>query len=395
MSFAFPWSNMRAARVTYSLVVMLFMTAIVGLTVVNAAVIGPTLNVSNDEGGSTRPRVAQDPNGNVHVVWDSAEGSRVVRYAKGTWNGATYVFGPSVEIANVGGFQYSTPNIAVAPNNTVMVVWSDGTIRLRTWSAAAAVPGGTAVGLTGGIQPSVYPDANSNFHIAWSGDFRLQYCQWSGTACSNRAAFDDTENVGNRPDIAVDSNNNVHIVWDTGQTVNYRTRAAGAANFSGIQPIGGGNSAQIAADGKGNVHIVRSQNFDIYYCSKTIATGCGNQHIMDGLNDVEPSIGATRGGNVAVVFRSSSDVFYDALENGVWQTTRPAGNGFTVDVSARPYTGRLSAVWGQDFDIQHRAINVACAGGQALKSESVVASAATVKLYLPFVFNQPATPTEC
>jgi hypothetical protein len=277
-----------------------------------------------------------------------------------------------------------------------MVAWSDGTIRFKTWSASADAPSGTAIGLTGGITPSIYPDANSNFHIAWNGDFRLQYCQWNGSACSSRAAFDDTENTGNRPDIAVDSNNNVHIVWDTGQQVKYRTRAANAVSFGGIQDIGGGNNAQIAADGKGNVHIVRSQDFNIVYCSKTINSGCGNQRILDAQDDVEPSIGATRGGNVVVVFRSKSDVYYDALENGTWQTTRFAGNGFTVDVSVRPYTGRFSAVWGQDFETKHTLVTPAPNNcdiqGAAVEAGSVSILVGPYKQYLPMISTPPAAP---
>jgi hypothetical protein len=402
MSFHLPWPSSRTARAAFRLVALSFVMALVGMSVVSAATISGVQNISNDgsDTGSLTPKVAQDPSGNIHVIWDSNEGSRVVRYAKGTYNSAngTYSFGASQQIASVGGFGFATPAIAVAPNGTVMALWSDGTLRFKTWNSADAGPSGNAVGLGAGIQASVYPDSNSNFHIAWNGDFKLQYCQWDGAGCATRTTFDDTTNAGNRPDIAVDSNNNVHIVWDTGQIVRYRTRAAGAGGFSGIQDIGGGNFAQIAADGKGNVHIVRSQDFNIVYCRKTISTACGSAHTLDAAQDLQPSIGVTRSGKAVVAFRDTSNtIWYDALEgpNGdTWQTTRAVSgvSGLTVDVSARAYTSRLSLVWSGDFEIRHVVVTPqpACEvpGTSTSVEGAAVSAAANNRVFLPLVLKQ-------
>src|SRR4051794_27404040 len=109
------------------LLVAIFIVAIVGLTSIpmaRAASIGSVRNVSNDSGESIVPRVAQDPDGNIHVVWSSSENngkSHKVRYVKGTWNGSGYDFGGSSIVADVGSFQYSTPAVAVAPNGTLLV----------------------------------------------------------------------------------------------------------------------------------------------------------------------------------------------------------------------------------------------------------------------------------
>ncbi len=398
MSFAFPWSSNRTTPTGLRLAALFFILALVGMSVVNAATISGPQNISNDGAESILPRIAQDPNGNVHAIWDSKEdGARVVRYAKGTWNGSSYNFGGSSLIANVGSFQYATPAIAVAPSGTVMAVWSDGTLRFKTWNSSASQPSGTTISLTGGIQPSVFPDAGSNFHIAWNGDFRLQYCQWNGSACSNRAAFDDTENAINRPDVAVDSNNNVHIVWDTGQVTKYRTRAANAVSFGPAQDIGGGNFPQIAADGKGNVYIVRSGDYNVIYCSKTINTACGSQHVIDAAQDLQPSVAATRSGSVVVTFRDTTNaVWYDSRENGAWQSTRLAGSGIQIDLSARPYTGRVSVVWSRDYEIQHATVmpaaNICDVETRSLQAESVSALAGPFKQYLPTISSAPTIP---
>ena len=101
---------------------------------VQAATSGPVQNVSNDgpNPGSILPKVAQDPQGNVHVVWDSQEGARTIRYAKGTWNGSEWSFGGSTVLGSVGGFGYSTPNVGVSRNGRVLVAWGEpGRMNIR------------------------------------------------------------------------------------------------------------------------------------------------------------------------------------------------------------------------------------------------------------------------
>src|SRR4051794_9933222 len=125
---------------TAAATIFLTLLAILGYAIspVQAATLGPVQNVSHDAGDSIVPRVAQDPDGNVHVIWDSGENgsaSHRILYAKGTWNGSDYSFGSSSVVADLGSFQYGTPNIAVAPNGTVMAAWSDGKLRIKTWNS--------------------------------------------------------------------------------------------------------------------------------------------------------------------------------------------------------------------------------------------------------------------
>lgn len=332
---------------------MIFVTFVLGTFAtpgVNAARLGSVQNVSHDISQSIVPRAAQDPDGNIHVVWDSAEESRRVRYAKGIWNGSDYTFGPSYLVADVGSSQYSTPNVAVSPAGTVLVVWSDGSLHLRSWNARDDRPSGGTSDLGSGIQPSIAVDSASRFHIAWNGDFQVQYCTWNGSGCQNRDAF--SKNASNRPDIAVDSNDNVHLVWDRGQGVNYRTRPANGG-WGDIQDLGSGNFAQIAADRKGSVHIAWSNDFNIQYCRKTIGGGCTDNRVISVGDDIQPSIGATPEGRVLVVFRASNAIYYDAREDGNWVGPKSLAGGAMVDVLPQPFSERLSIVWSGDYDIQH------------------------------------------
>lgn len=329
-------------------------------TLAQAATLGPTQNVSRDATDSLQPKVAQDPDGNAHVVWvDDNGGQRSVRYAKGTWNGSGYTFGASVKLADAGSNQYALPAVAVAPNGTIMALWSDASnvLRSQSWNARDAQPSGAVGTLGNGIQPTIAADSASRFHIAWSGDFQIQYCEWSGASCSKRDAFGDSVN---RPDIAVDSSDNVHVVWDTGQATKYRARPAGG-NFGAEQDVGGGNFAQIAGDGQGNVHIVRSSNFNVVYCRRTLSSGCTDERTIDVGDDLQPTIGATKSGTVVVGFRESSKdpraVYVVTREGGTWTTPKAVGTDITPpDVSAQLYTDRASLVWSNDYEIQHGTI---------------------------------------
>ena len=373
-------------------------------SVVQAATATPRVNVSRDDADSISPRSAQDSDGNIHVVWVSVENERVVRYAKGVWNGSNYTFGGSAELARVGSFQFATPSIAVSPNGTVMAAWSasDG-VRIRSWNGRDNGPSGGAVHLGGGIQSSVAADNENRFHIAWNGDFQIQYCEWDGSACRKRDSFSEGES--NRPDITVDSANNVHLVWDRGQGVKYRNRPAGG-EWNAIENIGGGNFAQIAADGQGNVHIVRSDNFDIQYCRRTLSSGCANR-TFDAADDLAPSVGANGRGDVLVAFRTgeSKTLWYNAFENGAWGSSRELDSGPTApDVSARSYTNRFSVSWSIDFEAQMRTLalgsacfapSVAATVGESAAASGTVGTDAASRIYLPLVMNQAAPTPSC
>ena len=404
MSFAFPWSTTRAVRAKYSLVVLLFVAAIVGMSVASAATfMSGEQNVSNDpDVNSTWSEVAQDPNGNIHVVWDSQENGYTIRYAKGTWNGSSYDFGGSQVVGGAHPTGFAQPSVAVAPNGMLMVAWSnqDKAISFRTWNSAGASVGGQEVVLAGGIQPSIAVDSESDFHLVWSADFNANYREISTTrGIISTALFGG--DLASAPDITVDSSNNAHVVWQrSGQVVQYAARTAGAVNFGAVQTIAGGTNPQIAADGLGNVHIVRSQNSDIVYCSKTISTGCQDSRVLDAATDLQPTIGATRVGSVFIAFRAAGSVWYDALENGVWQTSRElpgGGGGVQVDVSSRPYTSRVSVVWNEGYDIEHNFARttpgIVCGTSAAEVGGSVSASSAGTRIYLPLIMR--SEPPQC
>lgn len=389
-----------------ALLALLVPTMLLGASIGQAATILPVQNATGDAENSLVPRGAQDPAGNLHLVWDTNDGSRKVAYRKGVWNGNGYNFGPVAILADLGSFQYSSPAIAIAPNGTAMAAWSSGfQLNIRTWNSRDAQPGGTGTQIMPGFDANIGVDAASRFHIVANGDFQIQYCQWENNGCTRQDAFARDRNA--RPDVAVDINGGVHVVTAGGGTINYFNRPAGG-NWASSTLAGGGNAPQIAADGQGNVHAVWSQDYNIEYCRVANGTCTSDRKTFDGQSDLSPSIGATRSGNLVVAFYNSDPGFrrlwINTRENGVWSNSiEVADASVPVDMTTRPYSNRISAIWSLNYDIYVATVvlapancdvplyasNIALSGDQL--NTMVTGSR---KMYLPMISN-PEPPVVC
>ena len=343
-------------------VLLVGMFAGAGTSVRAATVIGPQ-NVSHDGEQSILPRVAQDPDGNVHVVWDE-EGDRRVVYAKGTWNGSAYDFGPKYVVTEIDdGFRFATPNVAVAPNGTIMVTWStaDGAFA-QVWDSRAAGPGNAPVQVGEGIQSAIAADSDSRFHMVFNGDFLIQYCLFDGSGGCARYDVFGAGDTNNNPDIVADTNGAVHIVWHTGSSgVQYIVRAKDQ-DWGAITRLDGGNFATIGADGQGYVHIAWSRDFNVQYCRKTAANICEERRELSTGDDIRPSIGATPAGDVLLVYldNQSKTLQYITRENDSWSDPGVLINTNTPpDVPGRTYVRRSSVTWSGDYDIQLSTLNFA------------------------------------
>lgn len=78
----------------------------------------PTINLSNNDGGSESPDIAAIKN-MVYVVWrDTSPGNSDIFYRRSTDGGAT--FGPTINLSNNQGSSGS-PALAVDHNNVYLV----------------------------------------------------------------------------------------------------------------------------------------------------------------------------------------------------------------------------------------------------------------------------------
>lgn len=281
---------------------------------------GTVGHVATDSAHSLFPAVATDPSGNAHAVWDSSEsGSRVVRYAKGVWNGSTWVFGASAILANVGSSTGATPSIAVSPNGTVCAVWSDSTsVKAQTWSSSLSAPSGTPVSITpAGLQSSVAADASNVFHIVWNGSFQVQYAQFNGATVSNATSWSDEATGSASPKIAIDAAGNVHMIYGgVGQRVRYRARSA-AGTWQAVEDLASGVSPVLAPDSSGStVHLVFSASYDIKYYTKSYGGAIANLQTLSGGEDTSPAIGVLSSGRVWVVWLGGAGRMYAASKAG-------------------------------------------------------------------------------
>jgi hypothetical protein len=184
-------------------------------------------------GYSKSPYVVVDSSNTVHVVWyDDSSGNNEIYYKRSTDGGANWATTKRLTWNN--GVSY-TPCIAVAPNDSLHMVWRDSTPGNNEIFYKKSTDGGTTwfglKRLTWSPKESSFPrisvGPDNNIQIVWSdsssGNFEIMYKQstdggatWSG---SKRLTW--TSGESRRAFISVDSANNPHVVWHDNTSGNY------------------------------------------------------------------------------------------------------------------------------------------------------------------------------
>src|SRR5690606_18181027 len=142
--------------------------------------------ISNNSGGSFRPSMAADPDGNPIIAWeDSSGGSDFEIYVR-RWNGTDWVTMVSGSasgggISNNGG-DSKWPSVAIRSDGSPLVAWEDSSqddqeIYLRRWNGAAWVEMEANSATGGGISdddggsysltPSLAASADGASVVAW------------------------------------------------------------------------------------------------------------------------------------------------------------------------------------------------------------------------------------
>jgi hypothetical protein len=216
----------------------------------------------NDYNGRNagHPRLAADPDGTVHLVWDQGDFYPPPVYAEiyySHWDETTWTAQePLTEGANIA----VEPAMAVAANGDVHVLWQDnitGTDRVYhrervegVWSAATVIGSGS--------EPVRHPD----IAVSPSGDVhavmvrgqstpRVCYSRLSGTGWLDPTAL--TSNQSDFPRIATsrcgDAHSDVHIVWqESGGAVSVITYMnIHGLSFGAPEPITGGTANAVHA----------------------------------------------------------------------------------------------------------------------------------------------------
>ena len=267
------------------------------------------LNISNTTDYSRTPAMAVDGNGVVHVVWE--EGDRIYHsYGSGqNWSTPSRVATgerpaiaidgqnrPHVVFANeIGGnFEIyysrwdgsawslprnvsstsgvsSNPDIAIASDGTIHVVWADNTpgysIIYHAKSTGGALWSNFPIPSANGGVPAIAIGSDDIVHVSWqnldeeANCYDIYHSQWDGNTWSLPENISDSFNDSTIADMAVDGHNTVHFVWEERLGANYEIYYSGGQSFNwSVQENVSDSSANsylpsIAIDGGGDRHV--------------------------------------------------------------------------------------------------------------------------------------------
>lgn len=196
--------------------------------------------ISNDDGNSWFPSIAIAPNGFPYVAWMDLESTEI--YVR-MWNGISWAE-VGVGSASGGGISNnlgssSIPNIAIAPDGTPYVTWTDDSdidseIYIRAWDGSSWTEIGEGSASNGGISNdnadwSLFPSlAISPYdipYIAWE-DYSdgsldiyikgLNDTKWMeiGTGSASQGGISDNPARSALPSLAISLNGIPYIAWE-------------------------------------------------------------------------------------------------------------------------------------------------------------------------------------
>ena len=134
------------------------------------------VRLTNDSHTSTAARVASDPSGNVHVVWqdDRDAGSWEIYYKR--WDGIAW--SADERLTDAGNGHSFMPSIASDPSGSIHLVWADAR------------------------------------HNSGNNNWEIYYKSWDGIAWSADERLTDASSVSWYPSIASDPSGSIHLVWE-------------------------------------------------------------------------------------------------------------------------------------------------------------------------------------
>lgn len=266
----------------------------------------PSVDLSAAGGSAHVPQVVIDDEGNATAVWQRHNGSFPVvqaatRPAGGPW-------GSSVDLPAPGDGA-GVPQIALAGDGTVTVVWRRATGPTPTVQAVTRSAGGAwqaPIDLSDPGQPGTTPQIDVNDDgdaiAVWEREAGSEYVTqaarrpaggtWQPPVDLSSASVDITV-----PQVALDDDGDATAVWQqsdgSGQVIQAATRPAAGSWHAPVDVSAPGQSSfpQIARDPQGNATAVwyRSDNGPVDFVQSAVLDAAGPA--LDGLS--VPSTGTT------------------------------------------------------------------------------------------------------
>ncbi len=263
-------------------------------------------------------QIAEDPNGDAIVVWDSANSPAQVEYSyhpngqSTTWT--THQFVDSLSEAE------TTPAVAMDGNGNASVVWVDNDTGANeiireadadstTLSSGAAFTSETDLTSdpSTSSNPAIGDDSNGDTAVSWvNGGSDLTNVRPFGGSFAGTATTLGTIDPSTQPQIAITSSGDPIAVWQSSDTIEASIDTG--PGFPSPTQISGSNATEptLAVDGQGNAIAGWLQENG---SSNEIAT-------VDGLDGTGPSI--SNGPHLPATGITGSGLTYYAQPYDVW-----------------------------------------------------------------------------
>ncbi len=254
-----------ALVVDHNGVPQLVFTALIGskTNVYHTRFISPTwtapIRISTGTNNTASPDIALAPDNRLDVVWSEVQPVTLINqieFAESTNGGVSW---PSAgPILDARG---NAPRIAIGSDGVTHIVWQDdsaSTFRIDhvqrstgAWSVAAIVSNQT----TSAFTPNLTAVAGQT-HIVWKQDNAIQYAYGSDITFSAPTAISSSPST--EPAIAATSGGALIAAWDTGSTI--AARMGGPAGWGNAQPLGsnanGVNQVALTSGPAGSIYAV-------------------------------------------------------------------------------------------------------------------------------------------
>jgi hypothetical protein len=215
--------------------------------------------VSSGSNNTTAPDIAVAPDNHLSLVWSESQPltlTKQIEIATSTNGGATWPL--SQPIFDAHG---NAPKVAIGFDGVIHVIWQDDTASPfhinhvqgspSAWSVAAIVSNQTASTFT----PDLTTLGNKA-HIVWKQSNVIQYTYGSDITFSTPVAI--SSGSGSEPAIAANSSGALIAAWDADTTIS--ARLGGPGGWGSEQPLGsngaGVNHVALTSGPRGSVYAV-------------------------------------------------------------------------------------------------------------------------------------------
>lgn len=200
-------------------------------------------NVSSTSGVSLAPDIAVAPDGLIHVVWtDNTPGVPVIYHAWSSdgivWSNFPVPSGdgevPGLAVHSDGSVHLVWQDLDEAGYYDVLYSWWDG----KDWSLPQNISDSFGDDST---LASIAVGQDGRVHLAWEeasqGQVDVYYSGGRGFSWSPSENVSQTAGNSYVPSTAVDAWGNVHVAWDEGDVIQSRVREAGLGDWLATETV--------------------------------------------------------------------------------------------------------------------------------------------------------------